>query len=464
MSRWLAEARREDGMALATVMAMSTVLFLLATTLVMLSTQQQVNAVDQVQRTKALHAADAGINAYSYMLSRNPSVAKTQPTTSGVTADASWTVTAVPPGLGSAVTQLTSTGRIAAANGGPAVTRVVKASVNPGSFADYMFLFNTDLVLAVNGLIRGRVWSNGNITNNGEITDYAYASGSIGGSGIFDKTPTPNAGNLKSIATSDGTYWGDSGSFTTSPTAAIQNNYTHHYLGYKVTVAGNGGTIQRIQSVSTTSGAIVVDPAPSTQTSFTTPPNGVLYFDDPIWLSGTYAAKLTVVCGDDIEDPGTDSTYGRNAPGMSGMNPTSTATPKPNNVNSSIYLWNNLVSSDPSNADQVCGIVSPGDISLPSEYPTTVMPDNLTIQAAMLSTNGSIHSDFTTGRTHAYLKMLGARAQWDQGGIQLTSGSTVTAGFVTRDYFYDTNLDITTPPNFPPLGDGTLKVQQWVEN
>ena len=121
-----------------------------------------------------------------------------------------------------------------------------------------------------------------------------------------------------------------------------------------------------------------------------------------------------------------------------------------------------LVSSDPSNADQVCGVVTQGDISLTSEYPKTVTPDRMTVQAAMLSTLGSIHADLVTGVTHAYLKILGARAQWETGGIQ--SGTPVTAGFVDRDYWYDTNLDITTPPNFPPLGDGTLKVQQWVEN
>jgi len=149
---------------------------------------------------------------------------------------------------------------------------------------------------------------------------------------------------------------------------------------------------------------------------------------------------------------------------MSGMNPTSTASPEPNNINSSVFIWKNLVSSDPSNSDQVCGIVSPGDISLTSEYPTSVTPDSMTIQAAMLSTLGSIHADLVSGKTHAYLKILGARAQWETGGIQTSSGNTVTAGFIDRDYWYDTNLDITTPPNFPPLGDGTLKVQQWVEN
>ena len=438
MSRWLAAVRRDDGMALATVMAISAVLFLLATTLVMLSTQQTLSAA-----------------------------AKTLPTVTGKTADASWTVTAVPPGAGSAVTQLTSTGRIAADDGGPAVTRIIKATVNPGSFADYMFLYNTDLTLAADGLIRGRVWCNGSITNNGEITDYAYASGSVGGSGIYDKTPTPNAGTkvfstvdfatLKSIATTDGTYYSMGSAYqfaTQGAVGANSNRYTHAYLGYNVVLSGNGGTITKITSISTTSGAMGLDA--STATNFTTPPNGVLYFDDPIWVGGTYSAKLTIVEGDDIED-GTN-----NDPGMSGMNPTSTASPEPNNVNSSVFIWKNLVSSDPSNADQVCGIVTKGDISLTSEYPTTVTPDRMTVQAAMLSTVGSIHADLKSGVTKAYLKILGARAQWETGGVQ--SGSPVSSGYIDRDYWYDTNLDITTPPNFPPLGDGTLKVQQWVEN
>jgi hypothetical protein len=377
-------------------------------------------------------------------------------------------------------------GTVPAANGASAISRTVQALIRPAAFSDYMFLDNQAFILGTNGLVKGNVRSNSYITNNGEITGYAYAASYCNGSGIYDHTPTPNYatqsfavvdyGSLKSIAQADGTYWPNSGTYvvTTNKTKA-------HYIGYKVDLSGTGGTVTKIKSISTTTGAIGVDA--STAQNFTTPADGVLYFDDPVWLAGTYAAKVTVVVGSDVEDPGTDSTFGRDAPGMgskygSVSNPatntacsTSTADAScPNACNSSVFLWNNLQPADATNPSEVCGVVTPGDISFTSEYPTTVTPASLYIRAALLSTQGSIHADFgptpsgSGYMTKTYLQILGAEASWDYGGVQQTSGNTVTMGFQTRDYWYDTNLDVNTPPNFPTLGDGTLRVKSWVEH
>jgi hypothetical protein len=458
--RWLSAARNDDGMALATVTAIAAILFLLATTLLMLSTQQQVSASNQVQRTKALQAADAGISAYLYELSRNSHY---QATESSRTADASWTVTAAPPEPGSPVTVLTAVGSVPAVGGSPAVTRTVMARVRPASFSDYMFLMNHYLNLGSGGLVKGNVRSNEYVNNDGEITGYVYAAEYISGSGVFDKYPLhPNYGtqsfavvdyaNMKSLASGDGTYWGDSGNFGTSPNL-------RHYLGYCLTLSGLGGTVAKVQSISTTSGAMVTD-AP---VSFTTPPNGVLYFEDPVWVSGTYGAKVTIAVGKDVEGPASSDSLTHQAPGPDGMNPAGSTLPRPNNANSSVYLWKNLQSSNPANADLVCGIVSQGDISFTSEYPDPPTPTNLTIQAALLSTMGSIHADWGNNRLKNHLRILGAMAQWDEGFVKYSSWSG-TLGFNTRDYWYDPNLDVTTPPNFPPLGDGKLRVRSWVEH
>jgi hypothetical protein len=464
MSRWIAAAKRDDGMALATVMAVSAVLFILATTLIMLATQGQVNASGQMQRTEALQAADAGISAYCYQLNFH---AGDYSPLSGSTSDATWTVTAVPPGPGSSVTVVTAKGTVPARNGRSAVTRTVTASLRPGGPADYMFLFNSDLSVGSGAILHGDCWSNGKITNSGEIAGGAYAVGTIGGGGVFDGVVRPNQSPPKpfaavnfpallATATADGTYWGDSGSFTTSGTPG-NNLYTHHYCGYKVVLSGTGGTVTKVMSIVPVTGAMVVDT--STAQAFTTPDNGVLYFDDPIWLSGTYTSKVTIVDGDDYEDA-------NNTSGLSGMNPTSTAIPKPNDVNSSIFLWDNLVSSDPSNPLQVCGVVAMGDISITTDYPITVTPNNLTLQAAFISSKGAIHADLnkndgsSNNVKHASLTLTGAFASYDAVGIVRSDG---TSGFMTRNYSYDNNLNITTPPNFPNFGDGTMHVQSWTE-
>jgi hypothetical protein len=457
--RWLSAIRQDEGMALATVVAISAILFLLATTLVMLSTQQQVNGSMQLQRTKALHAADAGIDAYRYELLRDSAF---NSVLSSRTADASWTVSAEPPGPGSSVTLLTAVGQVAATNNSPAVTRTVKATVRQRSFSDYMFLMNHYLNLGAGGLVKGNVRSNEYVNNDGEITGYVYAGSYISGSGVFRRLPLhPNYGTqsfavvdygrMQSLATGDGTYYPDAGTYGTGASMA-------HYLGYSVTFSGLGGTIAKVRSVSTTTGVMVAD-AP---VSFTTPPNGVLYFDDPVWVGGSYGRKVTIAVGKQAEDADT-GTYGRSDAGIS-VNPAPSTT---NGANSSVYLWNNLQSANSANPDIVCGIVTRGDISITSELPDPPTPTNLTIQAALLSTAGSIHADWGNRRLKNHLRILGAMAQWDSGFIRTTGtyeGHYDTLGFSTRDYWYDPNLDITTPPNFPPLGSGGLNIKTWVEH
>ena len=116
----------------------------------------------------------------------------------------------------------------------------------------------------------------------------------------------------------------------------------------------------------------------------------------------------------------------------------------------------------------MCGIVTPGDISFTTEYPDTVTPTNLYIRAALLTTAGSAHADWgyqpgstTNYMLKNYLQLYGAEATWDPSYVKNGTG---TMGFASRDYWYDPNLDVTTPPNFPTLGDGSLKVKSWVEN
>jgi hypothetical protein len=454
MQRWLSAVCKDDGMALATVVAISAIMFLLATTLVMLSTQQQIAGSNQLQRTKALHVADAGVNAYLYELSRDKTY---QTALASTTADGSWSVTAEPPGSGSAVTRLTAVGTVSAVGNAPGVTRTVKATVRPGSFSDYMFLMNTEFRLGVNGLVKGNVRSNSYVNNDGTITGDVFANTTITGNGVFGGGQTPyykkqsfaviDYGLLQSLAMTDGTYYPDSGTFGTGSSK-------RHYLGYSLNFSGLGGTVAKVQSIDTVTGAMVTDAA----VPFTTPANGVLYFDDPVWVGGTYGAKVTIAVGKDLGD-------GDGDPGPSGMNPASLLGPWPNNTNSSVFIWKNLVSSNPANADIVCGIVTKGDISITSEYPNPPTPTDMTIRAAMLSSMGSIHADFGNNRLKNHLRIIGAEAAWEYSFItRYNYWGTPILGFNTRDYWYDPNLDVTTPPNFPPLGDGKLWVRTWVEN
>jgi hypothetical protein len=440
-------ARQDDGMALGTVMAISAILFMLATTLVMLASQQQVSASNQVTRTKALHAADAGINAYLYKLSVDYYAWQVSPTATGTTTDGTWSVTATRPG-GTGPIFLNAVGTV------PGATRRVLANVQAPTFADYTLLFNESVNVGAAAVIKGNVRSNANITNAGEITGQAVAVGTVSGSGKFDGGRFPNSriqsfavvdyGSLLSTATAAGTYWPDSSTYATG---------TIHYLGYNVVLNGGGGTVQKVKAYNSTTGTMTLDPSIQT---FTIPACGILYFDDAIWVHGMYAAKVTIVVGADYEGnaQGAGPTTVNNT---TWTNPVSGTYMGQQMVNSSVFIDDNLVPDDIS-SDHVCGIVSKGDISITECANDS--PNNYIVTAAMLSTDGAIHADWITNVHKDHFQLNGSIAQW-QAGYFLSGSST---GFLSRDYWFDARLYTTPPPLFPPLGDGTLKVNSWVEN
>jgi hypothetical protein len=444
-------ARQDDGMALGTVMAISAILFLLATTLVMLASQQQVSASNQVTRTKALHAADAGINAYLYKLSVDYYAWQSSPVATGTTSDGTWSVTATRPG-GTGPITLNAVGTV------PGATRRVIANVQAPTFADYTLLFNESINIGAAAVIKGNVRSNVNIANAGEITGQAVAVGTVSGSGQFDGGRYPNSrtqsfavvdyGGLLATATAAGTYWGNSGTY-------LQGATNVHYLGYDVILNGTGGTIQKVKAYNSTTGTMTLDP---TVTAFTVPACGIIYFDDAVWLHGTYAAKVTVVVGSDYED-----TSGNQAAGPTTINNTTWTNPTSGTyvgqqmVNSSVFIDDNLQPDD-INSDHVCGIVTKGDISI-TECASDAQ-NNEICTAALLSTAGAVHADWITNIHKNHFQLNGSIAQW-QAGYFLSGSST---GYLSRDYWFDSRLYTTPPPLFPPLGDGTLKVNSWVEN
>lgn len=452
-------ARADDGMALATVMSIAAIIFILATTLLMLATQQAVSAGAQVQRNKALASADAGINDYLYNLSADFDYWQAHPDTSGLAAGTSWTLHAERPG-GTGPIVLTATGVTPSQGNIPATRRVVKASVQSPTFADYMFMLNTSCSFGSGAIVKGNVRSNGSIANNGTITGNAYAHTTYSGSGtcqgtVYQNYPTlsfaaVDYGKLQSIAATDGCDFSSLPKYEPLPGGLYRA-----FWGYKVEFTGVGGTITPIRAVDPNTGVLSLyttgtgDYAPR---NFNIPTEGVLYFDYPIWVSGTYSRKVTVATFSAVHQTTTDQSDW----GGSGLNDAKTsAGTVTNKANSAMYLWNHLVPEDPQ-SDQVCGVVAKGDISVPSTYDS--MPSTLNLTTALLSTAGSVHADMEYGQTKTKMHFEGAFASYLDGGFTSTN-----MGFNARDYWYDTRLNSTPPPNFPPLGDGTLRVQSWVE-
>lgn len=414
LARLREELASDSGMALTTVVVISTILFMLLTVLLMLVATQLSGTELQAANTKATHMADAGLNAYLYELRRNPTFYTAQPTLGPTTLDdGEWTVTATPPTTPGGPLVLTATGTIPNLN----ATRSIVAEVRFPTYAEYMFLSDADLNIGADAVITGRIRSNGNITNAGRVTGRATAAGTIAtsGGGSFEggydalqpkvdfSQVTVDMQVMRQTAEASGTYYASSGG-----------------SGFKVVANGDRVQINRV-----TGGLSTGNLTTQVIALVNVPSSGVLYFNEDVWVSGTYSTKLTIASSRDI------------------------------------YVDGNLDPADMHSTD-TCGLVAQRNIIVPSWYPN--LPTNMTLTAAMLAQTGSIYGDYHNGVTKTKITITGSMAYSDYGYFALYSGSTVVAGFKARSYTYDPRLEIEPPPSYPRLRDGTLKVSTWFED
>ncbi|MCE5191315.1 MAG: polymer-forming cytoskeletal protein [Actinomycetia bacterium] len=402
--------RDDSGIALATVVAVSAILFLLATMIIILANNLVSNTRSQEGRTKALHMADAGLNAYLYELRRDPSYFVNHPTLGPTSQeDGVWTVTAVAPAQNVPL-QLTATGTIPSMS----VTRIVVASVRFPTYAEYMFLSNADLNIGADAVIDGKVRSNGNVVNSGHVTGKVSASGNVSGGGTFDQgyeahvpridfsQVTVDMANMRTVATASSAYFNNSGGY-----------------GFRVILNGSSARVEKVTG-GTTTGNLVT----TLIRTLTVPSQGVLFFDEDVWVQGNYSTMVTIGGARDI------------------------------------YVADDLAPSQP-NRPFTCGLVSQRSIIVPSWYPG--MPQVMELDAAMLAQTGTIYGDYRSGVTKSKITIRGSMAYNTYGYFALYSGNTVTAGFRQRSYIYDPRLELYPPPYYPMLRDGSLKVSTWVE-
>jgi hypothetical protein len=408
----LEHLRSDAGMALTTVVAMSVILFLLATALLTLATGLISATESQTAVTKATHMADAGLNAYLYELRRDPTYYVSHDTLEGELEDGRWVVTAEPPAAPGDPLVLHATGAIPSMG----TTNTVTAEVRFPTYAEYIFLSDADINIGADAVIYGRIRSNGDIDNKGRVTGRAFAAGSItvSGAGVFDdgfeanqpavdfSQVTVDMQAMKQVAQDSGTYYGASGG-----------------SGYYARLSGTQVVVSRV-----TGGTSTGNLTKSQIAILTVPASGVLYFNEDVWVSGTYSTKLTIAGARDI------------------------------------YIDDNLGPQNMS-SPHTCGLVAQRSVIVPSWYPN--LPNNMTLTAAMLAQTGSIYGDYHTGVTKNKITINGSMAYSDYGYFALYSGSTVTAGFKSRSYNYDQRLEVEPPPMYPRLRDGSLRINTWFE-
>jgi hypothetical protein len=406
-----------------TVVGVALVLFLLVTMVLTLVTYQVQATTRQQARAKALHIADAGINAYLYQLRKQSTYWSTNPTLGPVTLDDGyWTVVATPAGTSTPLT-LRSTGIVP----GLKSSRTVVTSVRFPSFADYMFLSgdtgtsqSTDWILiGADATIIGKVRSNNGIDNAGHITGSATAVDNIIGAGPIDggkfpySAPVDFAGAIQDVvgikngAIAAGTYFAP----PVSPAIAYRATFTP---------AGTGLVVERVTGKSASGITSVVAVG-----TYSVPGNGLFFFDGDVYISGAFGIPVTVASSSDI------------------------------------YVTNNLTLKDPAQT-YTCGLIADSDVLLPIAF--TGFPTDMTLQACLLARQGTIKPYPDTGSTvKNSLTIFGSESYAQKGWMAMSSGGTIVYGFLERTYNYDGRANDNPPPGFPVIHDGSLRISTWVE-
>jgi type II secretory pathway pseudopilin PulG len=425
----------DEGSAMLVVVAAMAILFILSTMLITLSVFQVTQAQREEQRMKALHIADAGLNAYLAQLRRDPTYGTTHPSMGPLTTpDGTWTVS-VQTAVGALV--VTSVGQIVNGAGAQTQRTLVSRVVFP-TYADYAILADDDISIGSDATFYGKVRSNGNIDNSGKV--YADASKTTPGSlwaagtitdetGSIPKRPAQSSFIHPNQATVDfGQITGDMSSLQTAATASGTSFAVlpGSSLGYRVVLSGTTYSLYNVTGGNKYTGNLTYS-AITGQQNMAIPSSGVLYFNDDVWVEGTYNAMITVAASGDI------------------------------------MLTKDIGPTDP-NSIFTCGLVAQSDVWIPIAYPTSQLATNITIQAAMVAITGQCGAYFDSGgplRNSA--TFIGSRAYKVTSGLVQLSGSTEVAGFSNRLYDYDERLDTYAPPKFPVIHDGTLKVTSWAE-
>ena len=458
LSRGRELSRDDSGMALAMVVTVTAILFLLATTLLTMVTYRETQTTGFIDRTKAMHLADAGINEYVYQLSRSYSFWKTSPHLAVQMQEGSWEVTASLAATGPL--RLTSTGILP-----DGARRTINATVVFPTFAGYVFVLDkTDLTIGSGATITGKVWCNQDIDNGGIITGLASAVGNC------------TVGNNKPKSSNDPHYKGgyedskhyDSAAPTTldfsqitstlndQRQAAIDagtNFATSGALGYEVIFSGASAAVYKITAINYKvpypgkSSIPLGQRTKSLVRSVIIPVTGVLYFDDDVWVSGDYAANVTLASSKNIYIPG------------------------------------NFAPTNPA-LNFTAGLVTPGYIYFP--YWCDSVPSTHRVQCALLSQANMIGAQWTggTGTGYAPTQTYSSRNGWQsaaitpagksldydgsfamvkQQGFVMNEGSSNSQGYSSRSYSGDERLIMNPPPLYPQMPGGDLRVDTWLE-
>lgn len=457
LARLAGGLKDDSGIALATVVMVAAIMFILVTAVLTLVAYRETQTGAYTARTKAMHLADAGTNEYLYQLSQDYGYWKTA-TTLGPTQmqDGSWRVTATAP-TGADPLRLSSVGTLK-----DGTHRTISATVVFPTFADYVFVIDkSDLTIGSAAVIDGKVWCNMSIVNDGVITGLATAVNAC--SPVPSTTHYPGDYRDKNHYTGKAPVALDFSQLTTDlnkQKQAANDAGTYYaasgtgFLGYEVIFSGPKADVYKISAINykvpyTGQSTAVLGARTKTLVgSVVIPASGVMYFDDMVWVSGDYSANVTLASSKDI------------------------------------YMAGNFVPTSPT-SNITAGIVTSGYIYFP--YWCDSVPATHKVQCALLSQGAKIGTQWTgTAAGNAdTLKYDSGLKKWvsttispavkvldfdgsfgmvTQQGFVMGEGQSTSQGYASRSYSGDDRLTKNPPPLYPQIPGGDLRVNTWLEH
>lgn len=363
----------------------------------------------------------------------------------------SYTLTFTPPPSGSTVVKITSLGHTSNA---PARDVTLEVTYGVPSLAQYVMITNSNAWYKSD--IHGKIHSNGGIRMDGtsdSIMTSAKATYTcqdfhgchnqtkpgIWGSGTdsalwqFPVAPIDYNGLtvdlllMKTAAQSAGTYFGPSGAYGYHIVFNDNNTYTL----YKVTSKN-----RPIRSYAEDTGWQNVSHDIATQTLLSTaavPANGILYFEDTLWLNGEIRSRITVVAG---RFPDTPST------------------------NADIILNGNITYGGVRDGSRILGAVAQGNVLIPFAD----APNNFLMEGAYLAQHGRFGRRYYTSGEQKFRSSI---TRYGMIGSNLTpvtawsdGSGVVLSGYQQDVATYDPNL-LYAPPPFFPTSDGEYQFLSW---
>lgn len=179
--------------------------------------------------------------------------------------------------------------------------------------------------------------------------------------------------------------------------------------------------------------------ATSSLGNFAFPSNGIIYFNDHVWVEGTITtARLTIVAAGDV----TSTQRGRNNCGSRDGT----------DAQKNIIIGNNLRYNAYTGSESLA-LIAQANILVAMTAPTT-----LRIDSALIAKNGGVlhlayrapegsNNRCSPYHTRTSITLWGMIAAYDGFSFSRTDGT----GFGTQAIYYDGNLTISPPPGIPSL-------------